>query len=169
MKKIPLTQGKFAIVDDDDYSYLMRWKWYAWKCGKTWYARRNKFPQGGSKKRDVIYMHRAIIATSQNEMVDHRNHDGLDNRRNNIRKCTKAQNQQNQLPKDGGESRYKGVSRESSDKWRARISYMGERLYLGSYPTEIEAAIAYGKKAKELFGEFAEIGLIAAALAEGAK
>ena len=155
MKRILLTQGRHATVDDEDYDYLMQWKWYANKIGKTYYAVRNE-PHAhlGWLKGQTIYMHRIILKVSRNNSVDHKNHNGLDNRKCNLRICSKAQNQQNQIGCNNGESQYKGI-RRSGNKWQARICTDGLRIHIGTFPAEGIAAKAYDKKAKELFGDFA--------------
>lgn len=151
MKTIPLTQGKFAIVDDEDYERINKHKWYALNCHGYWYAIRNvgKFPNRGH-----IYMHREILNVPSGFDTDHRNHCGLDNRKLNIRSCVKAQNNRNRK-RQSGISKYKGVSwKKQNKKWVAQIGG-SPRIHLGYYKNEIEAAQAYNKKAKELFGEFA--------------
>lgn len=90
MRKIPLTQGKFALVDDADYEWLSKWKWHAHKDrnGKLWYAERsdrNRTPR-------IVKMHREILRTRKSLVVDHRNCNGLDNRRINIHNCTVKEN-----------------------------------------------------------------------------
>jgi hypothetical protein len=90
MKKIKLTQGKFALVNDSDYEWLMQWKWHAHKDknGKLWYAER----ADKSRKPKLVKMHREILRTPAGLVVDHRNGNGLDNRRVNIHSCTTAEN-----------------------------------------------------------------------------
>lgn len=148
-KIIPLTQGKFAIVDAEDYAWLSQHKWCAAKDKATFYAHR------GSNGR-LILMHREIMRAPKGLMCDHRNHNGLDNRKSNLRLCTSAQNQYNKRPKKGCSSRYKGVIlRRDCKKWRAKICLKRKRIHLGDFPDEIKAALAYDDKAIELFGEFA--------------
>ncbi len=148
-KLIPLTQGQFAIVDADDYEELSRYKWHVNKGGRTYYAR-------SQKKGKDIKMHRLIMGAPKGLFVDHINHNGLDNRKQNMRLCTRLENIRNQLPRRGGSSQYKGVGwHKKTKKFVARITYKGKRTSLGYYDDEIEAAKAYDKKAKELFGEFA--------------
>ena len=151
---IPLTQGKYAIVDIEDYKWLMRWKWCAQKDRYTYYAVRNETRAKRNDEHKTIQMHRAILNISQGMQADHRNHNGLDNRRRNIRTCTHAQNQHNQRPQKNCESKYKGVRRHRA-KWQAEIQNHNKYIYLGTYESEIEAAKVYDAKAIELFGEFA--------------
>jgi hypothetical protein len=148
-KIIPLTQGKFAIVDAEDYNWLSRHKWCAARSRDTFYTHR------GSKGR-LISMHRSIMRAPKGLMCDHRNHNGLDNRKSNLRLCTSAQNQYNKRPKKGCSSKYKGVIlREDRRRWRAKICFNRKRIHLGDFADAIKAALAYDDKAIELFGEFA--------------
>ncbi len=156
MKKIPLTQGKFAIVDDRDYIVLSKHKWYA--QGRTHYttyaARAIPHPEKGWGSQLVIYMHRVIMATPNGLQTDHINHNGLDNRRCNLRSCSVYENQYNQRPRGRGVSRYRGVSRHSG-KWYAQIRHARVRTYIGIFVEEVEAAKAYDAHAKVLHGKFA--------------
>src|SRR5688572_24444050 len=104
MKLIPLTQGKFAKVDDADYECLSQWKWMV-----THYGYACRFLQKDKKKR-VIWMHRVINNTPDGMLTDHVNHDTLDNRRENLRTATHAYNNHNSRKRvDGVTSSYKGV------------------------------------------------------------
>jgi hypothetical protein len=148
-KLIPLTRGKFAIVDAEYYDRLNQYKWHAQKGGQTYYARRQE-------KGKLIIMHRLITNAPKGLFVDHRNHNGLDNRRENLRLCTRLQNARNRLPRRQGISKYKGVTwNKRRKKFIAAISLGGKKQYLGAFDSEIDAAKAYDKKARELFGEFA--------------
>jgi hypothetical protein len=156
MKEIKLTQGKVALVDDDDFEYLNQWKWCACKFTHTWYALRVKKINGISNK---IYMHGLIMNKNIKVKVDHFNHDGLDNQKKNLRICTHKQNCYNSRPKKG--FKYKGVSfLKDTNKWASYIKFNYKKISLGRYHTEIEAAKAYNEKAKELFGEFAYLNII---------
>lgn len=150
MKRIPLTQGKFAIVDDELFEWLNQWKWCAHKNRNTYYAER-----GG---KGHIQMHREILGLTYGDgkLSDHINHNGLDNRQSNIRICTNAENLQNQRPQKDKTSKYKGVRwSKVAEKWRAYIKKNKKWSCLGYFANEIDAAKAYNRKAKELFGEFA--------------
>ncbi len=146
---IPLTQGKFTIVDAEDYDRLAQHKWYVSDNRGLFYAQRR---QNGR----TIRMHRVILNVPTGLVCDHKNHNTLDNRRCNLRICTPAQNRYNQLPGTGGTSRYKGVYWDKDvRKWRARIQHQGRMIHIGYYDYEADAAIAYDDTAIELFGEFA--------------
>ena len=149
-KRIKLTFGKYAIVDADDYGWLGQYNWCTVKKSQTWYA--YTFTIDGKR----LSMHRLVTNAPKRMLVDHINHNGLDNRKPNLRLCTHQQNQRNKRPQRGGSSKYKGVSWcKSRMKFRAMIWNNGKSIYLGSFESEIDAAKAYDKKAKELFGEFA--------------
>lgn len=151
MKQIPLTQGKFAKVDDEDYDYLMQWRWQVLHDREGgWYAQT-------TINYATVRMHRLIMKAPFGTEVDHINSDGLDNRKCNLRFCTRSQNQRNQKTRRKGTSSiYKGVwLQRNSKKWQAQITYNRRRIYLGCFTDEIEAAGAYDRRAIELFGEFA--------------
>lgn len=153
---IPLTQGKYAIVDSEDYEHLNQWKWYAAKDNKT-----GDFIARRANMGIMVLMSRFILGIEMGDknVADHINHNTLDNRRCNLRKCTQQQNTMNQVSK-GKTSRFKGVSWYSNqNQWVARIMIKGKHINLGVFDSEIEAAKAYDKKAKELHGEFAFINL----------
>lgn len=154
MKRILLTQGKYAIVDDEDFEWLNQWKWQAQKHSYDGY--RAMRGAGGRKNQRTVYMHRVIMNAPKGLEVDHINHDTLDNQRKNLRLVTQSQNQQNSKKRKNCSSKYKGVHwHKLTRKWRSKISSLGEPIHLGLYKSEIGAAKAYDKKAIELFGEFA--------------
>jgi hypothetical protein len=155
MKTIQLTQGKVALVDDEDFDRINQSKWQAVKDRKGWYARRSiQTPSG----RTSINMHREVLHFSSGDPeVDHRDHNGLDNRKENLRPATDAQQCMNR----NGWSKigFKGVHRlpNKSKPWQSRIHFNGKLINLGVFATPIEAARAYNAKALELFGQFARL------------
>lgn len=157
MKKIELTQGKVTLVDDEDFEMLSQYKWFY----GNGYAQRSEYAGGGRKNTKVItqQMHRLVIANiPDGKIVDHKNHDGLDNRKSNLRICTRLENRRNATKHKNNKSGYKGVWQENG-KFRSAIwlSDKKKNKNLGTFQTAIEAARAYNRSALELFGEFAYI------------
>lgn len=148
MKKIELTRGKYALVDDRDYARLSQFRWYAVPKRKTWYAARGNW--GGRPQK--IYMHRALMPGIK--IVDHRNCDGLDNRRINLRDSSHSQNLANRGLDKNNTSGFTGVVRNHK-RWAAQINVRCSHLYLGTYDALEEAALAYMLAAILYFGEFA--------------
>ena len=146
-KFIRLTKGRTAIVDDTDYKTLSKYKWHALVTKHTSYAKRN------SKNREAILMHRQILGPPKGIQVDHINHNGLDNRRSNLRLATHGQNlaRKRGIPKSG----YKGVD-FSQGKWRARIRKNRTQMFLGHFGSAEEAGKAYDLAAMKLHGKFAK-------------
>lgn len=153
---IPLSRGLSAMVDDEDGPSILAHKWQAQenKMG-GFYAARVK---AGRK----IYMHRQVTRAQRGTKVDHHNHDGLDNRRHNLRICTHQQNMRN-MRRGRGASPYKGVARNRFGGWRAYICVAYRQRHLCIYPTETAAALAYNTAATAMFGEFAKLNQIAGA------
>jgi hypothetical protein len=146
---IPLTRGRFAIVDAEDYGRLNQYKWHVSKSHKSEYAVR-------CQGRKHISMHRLLLNAPPHLLVDHRDCNGLNNRKANLRLCTHQENVHNQRPRKGGSSRFKGVFwNKKEKKYVARIRINGKRYSLGYFHDEIEAAVTYDIKAMELFGDFA--------------
>jgi hypothetical protein len=149
MKEIKLTQGKTALVDDEDFEYLNQWKWYPFKSRNTYYAIRIE----NSKQ---IRMHRVIMQTPNNLQVDHKDHNGLNCQRFNMRNCTHSQNSKNIIQKRSN-SNYIGVHfRKDRNKYLAYIEG-DKKIYLGYFNTAIEAAIQRDESAKIYYGEFANL------------
>lgn len=155
-KTIPLTMGKVAIVDVYDYEWLSQ---YNWKYDPDGYAMRNAL-SADRKGRGYfnIRMHREIINAPKGMQVDHINGDSLDNRRANLRLCTKTQNGQNRKSVKGSTSSFKGVCFiKDKGRYQASIHVNHKSMYLGTYDDQTEAARAYDKAAQEHFGEFARL------------
>lgn len=154
MKEILLTQGQVAKVSDEDYEELSKYKWYAARDhhAHNFYAGRGCCIDGKWKN---VKMHRVVMGAQVGEIVDHRNHDTLDNQRGNLRICTDAENKRNQRPRRGS-SIYKGICWcGDHSKWRSVVVFNKRHYHLGHFVDEVEAAWAYDIKARELFGEFA--------------
>jgi hypothetical protein len=157
VKLIPLSRGLHAKVDDEDYEWLMQWKWHA-QCpgphrGSVIYAGRRGDKSCGKVR--LIRMHMLLTGYAR---TDHIDGDGLNNQRNNLREVSHAQNLANTLKSHGGTSRYKGVSWHSSHgKWQSsverRVGGLRQR-WQRHFVIEIEAALARDEKTREWFGEF---------------
>lgn len=133
-----------VMVSDEDYEYLSRYKW----------SYNKKFCVSAKDSGHSVIMHRLIMQPSTDEVVDHINRDVLDNRRENLRVCTRQQNNCNN-GKEPGLSGYRGVSKHGLSGWRAQISHNYKYINIGTFDTPEEAAIAWNKKAVELRGSFA--------------
>ena len=160
MVKIPLTQGKFALIDDKDFNLVNQYKWFAQKHRNTYYACRRAKRMNDKGK--FMSMHRLILDFPDND-VDHKDGNGLNNGRYNLRTCSKSQNQQNQMKTNNGRktsSIYKGVSwHKGNTKWMACIRVYGKLVHLRYFTSEIEAAKVYNKAAIKYFGEFANLNI----------
>lgn len=154
--RIPLTRGKYALVDDDDAEPVGQFKWNARpnRTGLVWYAARTVWIPDGQRF-ITQRMHSLITGFVR---TDHINGDGLDNRRSNLREASHAENQRNQW-KTHGTSRYKGVSLNNGKgkPWHAQLRIGGSTLHLGRYDAEEDAALAYDVAARRLFGDFAAL------------
>ncbi len=153
MKEIGLTQGQVALVDDEDYDYLMQWKWYAQGSKKSnyFYAVRNE-------AKDKILMHRVILdLNDKSKTADHKNHNTLDNQKQNLRIASVAQNSCNRISLHKS-SKFLGVNKTKvRNTWRASITKNYTTKYLGSFKTEEQAALAYDMAAKAIHGEYANL------------
>ena len=157
MKEIPLTQGKVAVVDDTDYPLLNLFRWHAHKNQNgNWYACRNILLDN---KRTIELMHRAILIPLRGMCIDHRDGDGLNNQRHNLRIATKTQNGQNGKPYKN--KRYRGVHwYKARAKFTAQIIVNGKQVHLGYFWEAESAAQAYNVAALKYFGEFARLNEI---------
>jgi len=161
MKKIPLSQGKFSLVDDRDHEDLLRYKWSAHRNGNTFYAVRHIRI---GKKRLMEWIHRRILGLKPGDgkYVDHINNNGLDNRRNNLRVCTNKENLRNRTIKQSNNtSGFRGVYwNKRKRKWEASIGINSQRKHLGYYESKTDAAMAYNRAAIKYFGKFAKLNHI---------
>ncbi len=154
VRTIPLSQGYAAIVDTADYDRVASHLWSVLKTTRANYACRG-FRKDG--RQVMALMHREIMAAPDDMQVDHRNHNGLDNRRTNLRICTNQQNIMNPRRR-AGSSRFKGVSlNKRLSKWSAQIMVDGRKKHLGFFLEEMDAATAYDAAAKIHYGDFANL------------
>ncbi len=158
VKEVQLTQGMVALVDDEDYEKVCQYGWVASSdFNGGW---RPKCYVNKGDKKTTMFMYRLIVDARPGEVVDHINHNALDNRRANLRKCTQAENAANQIPRVGGTSKYKGVCwAKDRGNWLAKITVGYKQINLGHFASEWEAATVYDKAALEYFGEFAYTNL----------
>jgi hypothetical protein len=151
VREIPLSQGYVALVDEDDYEWLSQWCWY---YSRGYAVRSRYFPE--TQKCNTVRMHRLILSAPKGVEVDHINTNTWDNRRANLRLVDRVKNVWNQSPTRGGTSKYKGVYwNKDRKKWHVQMVCLGERIHVGFFKDEIEAALAYDEKAVQYFGEFA--------------
>lgn len=151
MKKIKLTQNKTALVDNDDFEELNKFKWYANRHGNTFYAVRSL--ANGSKR----LMHRCILNTPTSNETDHKDGNGLNNQRKNLRICNHSENQQNKGKNINNTSGFKGISWcQRNKKWLVRLSVNGTRLYLGHFKQKIKAYQAYVEACIKYHGNFSK-------------
>lgn len=157
-RRIRLTQNKYAIVDPEDYNRLSKHKWYAAKGHHTFYAVRGKWSKI-RERRFELRMHRVIMNAPAHLYVDHINHNGLDNRKANLRLATCEQSVCNRKKFARlSTSKYKGISWHSStQKWCACIQTNNTKIHLGSFDSETEAAKTYDKAARQYHKEFASL------------
>lgn len=146
VKRIPLSDGQYALVDAADYAWLSQYHWHLCSGG---YAAR-------SEKGKRILMHREIMQPPKGMVVDHVDGSRANNCRGNLRVCTRAENQRNQRKQRGSACGFKGVGYlKGSKRCHAKVVFEGKTVWLGHFDDEVAAARAYDAKAVELFGEFA--------------
>ena len=167
MRRLTLTKGKQALLDDEDYDLVADLNWYASEHSHTWYAARHVrwSDERGRPKKSIVYLHRFIMKPAAHLEVVHRNGDGLDNRRDNLfvgtRQEANALRSANYKKKEG--STYRGVYRAPAEKssrpWYAAITVDGKTMHLGRFVTELAAARAYDVAAKRHFGDAARLNV----------
>ena len=150
MREIAITgTNNKAIIDDEDFELVSSHKWS--------FSRSTKYPRCRNKKGETVYMHRLLMGLSHGDSrcVDHVNGNVLDNRRENLRICTRQQNACNKRNKALPKSGFRGVRKCSAHRWQALLIRGGKAIMLGSYTNILDAARAYDKAAIHYFGEFA--------------
>jgi hypothetical protein len=162
MQEIILTTGERTLVSDEDFEYLIQWEWCPNYHKNITYAMRSDYSTGSRK---AIIIHR-VIATRMglditDKEIDHKDRDGLNNQRSNIRTCNKSQNQQNASKRVDNCSGYRGVRFDRrSNRWAAQIRFQTHAHHLGYFDNEEKAALAYNAAAIRFFGEFAVLNEI---------
>ena len=155
--------GRFvATVDEDDFEKVKKHRWYIAKTSERQIYVVSKFYNKETKKMETTYLHRLLTSAPRGLEVDHIDGDTFNNKKDNLRLCTQAENQQNRGPSKNNKSGFKGVfmcesHRNLSRPWQAKIYVRGEKHHLGFFSTSEEAAKAYDKKALELHGEFVKL------------
>ncbi len=171
MRQIQLTQEKIALIDDEDFEKVCGFRWhYVPETRRkstliNGYAAANVYVRGSGHKgkTKTVLMHRLIADAQPGELVDHRDGDGLNNQKVNLRKCTQAENKKNRsVSEKPMSSKYKGVSqiKTGRKKWQASISVNRKQTYLGSFDSEEEAASVYNEAAVKYYGEFAKLNAL---------
>lgn len=151
----PKHPNQFVLVDDEDFERLSRHRWHVFTAGRKLYARGYIPLKTGGRSRPVS-MHVYLLGKKEGLEIDHRDRNGLNNQKGNLRFCTHAQNIHNQGLSRDNTSGYKGVYWSKGDrKWRAQIKFQGKGYRLGYFSCLIKAAKAYDKAARKFHGEFA--------------
>lgn len=152
MRKIKLTQGKYALVDGCDYEFLMQWKWFANRVGNTFYAIRSKKIDGKWK---TIYMHRVVaerMGLALSGDIHHERRNGLNNQRRNLFDLTRKQHMEKGGLRRDNTSGVKGVCFDKCrDKWMAYIYHNGKHIFIGRFDTKRQAIKARKAAEKKYF------------------
>jgi hypothetical protein len=155
-RKIYLGEGEWSLVEPPDFYRFNIFNWCLRENGPNRYAVR--LVKGHKNRSKIVSLHREIMNHPKGLLVDHKNNNGLDNRRLNLRLATQSQNRQNRAKRKNTSSRFNGVGFDKqTDKWKARIKTNGKEITLGRFENEIEAAKAYDEAAKKYHGEFARL------------
>lgn len=149
---IRLSRGMVAIVDSQDYEVLSQFKWSVAKCGKKWYAKRLTPNKEGKK---TIYMHRFIMGVGKADEIDHKDGDGLNNTRVNLRKATRSQNNANRKVHPKNKCGHHGVVNNGRNKWYGKVKKDSKYYWTAGFDNPADAAYARAALKIQLFGEFA--------------
>lgn len=168
MKSLVINSVTFGnqnvLIDDEDFELVNQYTWHIQKGHSTFYAVSNYWKWcNGNKKCITICMHRLIMGVKNKKIfIDHKDHNGLNNQKYNLRSCTHSQNARNRVANIGRLYRGTHLRKKTTtiNKWTASISYNKKSFFLGYFKTEKEAALAYNQKAVELHGEFANLNII---------
>ncbi len=160
MKKIQLTQGRVALVDDGDYEMLSKYKWFATQNRKSgnWYARTTIMTTTTKCGHTSMGMHRMILGNDF-KLIDHKDGDGLNNQRNNLRGCTYTQNQMNKKMSIKTKTGHKGVF-PTGNKFYAKCTMNYKTIKIGTFDRVEDAAKAYNEFVSSRFGEFARLNVV---------
>lgn len=157
--RIPLSRRKYAVVDAEDFPRLASYSWHAFhdkKDGRWLAVRGERIRRNGRSITRNVWMHREILHAPAGALVEHLNGDGLDNRKANLQRSTRAERYAKRGKLSTNTSGYCGVTFYArTGKWRAQIRCDGTTVHLGYFTTAEEAAVAYDRKARQVFGEFA--------------
>lgn len=157
MKRIELTQDQYALVDDEDFEYLSQWKWFAhWSdFTQSFYAQRmdGKFPN-----RKVIVMARVIMNTPEGMKCDHKNHNTLDNRKNNLRNATNTQNNMNSRTYKNNKLEEKHICKLPDGRYKVQIYKGGKRVFSREFSTLESAISERDLQVQKFHGEFQYTG-----------
>jgi hypothetical protein len=154
-RRIYLGEGKYTLVNAKDYYWLSDFKWIVYGNRNNFYAVRNKIVAPNETRPE--YMHRLIMNPPPGLLVDHRDTDSLDNRRENLRFATPSQNMQNRRKKKNTTSQYRSVWKVKNGKYESQIYHQGKKIWLGWFDSEVDAARAYDRAALKFRGEFARL------------
>lgn len=153
--KVPLTRGLFAIIDDEDWPLVSKYKWWAHATATGIVAQRHLRTErvGAITRRTSQNMEVLLMGRRSGFTIDHVNRNPLDNRRENLRWATRSQNMANRgMPNKSG---FRGIRPKNRSSWQARIRFQGHNVYLGTFKTKQEAAEAFRAAARAVFGDFA--------------
>jgi hypothetical protein len=159
MKEIQLTQGKVALVDDEDFEYLNQFRWFSNNMNGKFYV--GRYITVSKYKQIRISMHRFIMKPEKGMVIDHLDRNPLNNQKNNLRICTQGENLRNKKIYANNKCGFKGVIWwERNSKWKAEIRHNKKKIYLGYYKNINDAARAYNAAALKYHGEFANLNKI---------